>query len=113
MGKLGDLVFFILWVMQMGLLGEIVKPGSFGGSALFVFDFTGMMTLIANLQTIVTTTNFSVGGSSFDAALEPLRLPSYAWGMKFVVLRFFSALFALIPLCSWLQDFFIATHQTA
>lgn len=98
MGKLGDLVFFILWVMQMSLLGEIVKPGSFGGSALFVFDFTGMMTLIANLQTIVTTTNFSVGGSSFDAALEPLRLPSYAWGMKFVVLRFFSALFALIPL---------------
>lgn len=98
MGKLGDLVFFILWVMQMSLLGEIVKPGSFGGSALFVFDFTGMMTLIANLQTIVTTTNFSVGGSSFDAALEPLRLPSYAWEMKFVVLRFFSAVVALIPL---------------
>ena len=57
-----------------------------------------MMTLIANLQTIVTTTNFSVGGSSFDAALEPLRFTVLCLGMKFVVLRFFSAVVALIPL---------------
>ncbi|WMW79291.1 hypothetical protein RF679_11595 [Undibacterium cyanobacteriorum] len=97
MGKLGDFLYFILWVAQMSLLTKIIHPSGLAGELLFVFDFTGLMTAILNIQSYTSTSNFSLGGSSFDPALEPWRLPSNLWTLKLALLRVGSALTALLP----------------
>lgn len=98
MGKLGDLLYFILWIAQMSLLTKVINPSGALGELLFVFDFTGLMTSILNVQTFAHTSNFSLGGSSFNAALEPLRLPNDLWNFKLSLMRLGSAIMALLPL---------------
>lgn len=98
MGKRGDLVFFILWVLQISLLAQVAKPEGNANLALFVFDFNGMMTVILNLQEFIHTTSFALGGSKFDPALTPVTLPASVWASKYLFLRFASALLATVPL---------------
>lgn len=98
MGKLGDLLFFILWIAQLSLITKVMELGRGESSAWFIFDFCGLVTTIANLQGQLGTKNFSLGGSNFDPALAPLVLSASLWSTKLVVLRVATAVFALLPL---------------
>lgn len=98
MGKLGDLLFFILWIAQLSLITKVMELGRGESSAWFIFDFCGLVTTIANLQGQLGTKNFSLGGSNFDPALAPIVLSASLWSTKLVVLRVATAVFALLPL---------------
>lgn len=98
MGKLGDFLFFILWVAQLSLITKIMDLGMGQTSAWFVFDFGGLVTTIANLQGQLNTKNFSLGGGNFDPALAPIVLPASLWSLKMLGLRIASGAVALIPL---------------
>lgn len=98
MGKLGDLLFFILWIAQLSLISKVMELGKGESSAWFIFDFCGLVTTVANLQGQLGTKNFSLGGSNFDPALAPIVLSASLWSVKLTVLRVATALFALLPL---------------
>lgn len=98
MGKLGDLLFFILWCLQLSLLALIIKPTGETGLFWFTFDFNGLMTLILSLQEHTHTSQISIGASNFDPALSALVLPDSIWHFKFMVLRAASAVVAMLPL---------------
>lgn len=98
MGKLGDLLFFILWIAQLSLITKVMELGRGESSAWFIFDFCGLVTTIANLQGQLGTKNFSLGGSNFDPALAPIVLSASLWSTKLVVLRVATAVFALLTL---------------
>ncbi len=97
MGKLGDLIFFIFWSLQLSLLALVIKPGGPQNLLWFAFDFSGLMTLVLNMQDQMQTTQFSIGASSFDPALTPWVLPEAPWSLKFVILRLASMGVALLP----------------
>ncbi|PXX42143.1 hypothetical protein [Undibacterium pigrum] len=98
MGKLGDLIFFFIWVAQIALM-EKVGNGIQGEINPFMYiDFMGSATSIANLKVLMGTTHFSVGVASFNAKLSPILLPDSLWTGKLMALRCASAVLAVLPL---------------
>lgn len=98
MGKGGDVLFFFLWMVQLGLL---VQTGEGGGAlppAAAVFDFSGLSMGIWAIKGAVDSANFSIGSSSFDASLAPLVLPAALWPAEALWLRAASCLVALLPM---------------
>lgn len=98
MGKLGDVLFFILWVAQMSLITKVMSLATGESSAWFMLDFCGLVTNIVNLQAQLGTKHFSLGGSHFDASMIPIVFPASIWTIKTIVLRFACAILALLPL---------------
>lgn len=99
MGKRGDVLFFIIWTVQLGLMSklEALAAGTIG-SGWLLLDFTGIASGILTLQNHFHTTNFSVGYNSFDPKLTPILLPAMLWSGKVLALRGLTSLLALLPL---------------
>jgi hypothetical protein len=97
MGKRGDILYFVVWAGQMGMLPALVD----GATATTVpFDFSGMSAVIAALSAQVDITHMSLGIADFDPKRAPLTLPATLWRADIVGVRALSALLACLPL--WL-----------
>jgi len=97
MGKRGDILYFVVWAGQMGMLLALMT----GSTATTVpFDFSGMSAVIAALSAQVDITNMALGIADFDPKLAPLTLPASLWRPDTVGVRVLSALLACVPL--WL-----------
>ena len=64
-GKLGDVLYFFLW---MGLTGAVVANEANGGTWSWVryFDFTGVGFMITQMQHTLHTDSVAIGASPFD-----------------------------------------------
>ena len=98
MGKRGDILFFFGWIGQASLMAVGLNSGGHG-SPWTVFDFTGLGATMTTLAGHFDIKHISLGGgSTFDPALAPLRLPDLAWRGRVVAMRAASAVLALLPL---------------
>jgi hypothetical protein len=97
MGKRGDLLYFFLWVGQMGMLPALTEGAGAAPSAL-PLDFSGMSAVVTALSAYVDFRNLSLGIADFDRATPPLVLPAWLWTGQLVAMRAISALLAMLPL---------------
>lgn len=98
MGKAGDVIYFLLWMAQMGLMATMDESIKKSLSPLLLFDFMGLATGMINLRMLLLTDHMSLGMSTFDATLPVITLPSALWTMQIIWLRCASGLIALLPL---------------
>lgn len=98
MGKLGDVIFFFIWIAQIALMEKV--DGSIAGeiNPYMYIDFIGSATSIAHLKLYMSTKYMSLGTATFDAKLTPILLPAVMWSGKLLVLRCATAMLALLPL---------------
>nr|WP_316639110.1 hypothetical protein [uncultured Roseateles sp.] len=96
MGKRGDLLYFMLWLAQLGTL-----PASLGQASIpswTLLDTSGLALLPSRLEQLTGQSNISIGASEFNAALPALQLPADFWTAQMVGMRAGSALLSLLPL---------------
>jgi len=97
MGKLGDVLYFLLWVGQFGSMPSSLAKDVNAMPWLSVVDFSGLSAAVIGLQTRLGTTSFSLGGSRFDPALPRIDLTSW-WTWEMVAMRLVSMVLTLLPL---------------
>jgi len=97
MGKFGDVAFFFIWVMQLGMMGAS-SEGANSPSSLMLFDLSGLVAGFVAIQQVVHSTNISVGISEYNKALPAVSLPHIAWSLQMIALRTGAALLAILPL---------------
>ncbi|MGH8106338.1 MAG: hypothetical protein ACREO2_08460, partial [Arenimonas sp.] len=96
MGKLGDVLFFILWMFQLALMGAFEESKA-GFSPLLLVDFSGLAAGFMTLQSIVGTSSISIGISEYNKALPAVLLPEIVWPIQIILVRFAAALLAMLP----------------
>jgi hypothetical protein len=79
MGKGGDVLFFMLWMMQLALMTQSTSSAL---PVLMVFDFSGLAVAVAAVQGFVGSADFAIGLNRFDPALAPVALPSLLWSAR-------------------------------
>jgi hypothetical protein len=96
MGKVGDLLYFFVWVAQMGVLPAVTEGGT---PAVIPFDFTGMSAVIMALAAHVDISNsLMLGIADFQRDKAPLTLSTWMWTASLAAARCLTAALALIPL---------------
>jgi hypothetical protein len=103
MGKAGDLLYFLLWVAQMGIAAGTGGTGAPPGA--IPVDFSGMTAIVAAMAPYVDTGSMMLGIADFDPKLALLTLPDDLWTAALVSMRFLSAVLALLPLLAALRLF--------
>jgi hypothetical protein len=100
MGKVGDIIYFIFWVAQIGFVATAVASNGATGSNIInlLFDFNGMGATVTIFKFYMNTNSFSLGYTDFNAALAPITLPSYLWTYQLAGMRMASAVCAMLPL---------------
>lgn len=97
MGKLGDVLYFMLWVAQFGSMPSAVARESLEVPWIASVDFSGLSAAVVALRQSMGTSSLSFGGSTFDPALAPLELHNF-WTGELVMIRIVSMLLTLLPL---------------
>jgi hypothetical protein len=97
MGKFGDVAFFFIWILQLGMMGAS-SDGTKDISSLMLFDLSGLVAGFVAIQQVVHSTNISVGISEYNKALPAISLPHIAWSLQIIALRTGAALLAVLPL---------------
>jgi hypothetical protein len=97
MGKGGDLLYFIGWVAQLGMLSSVTGAGAAAPVAL-PLDFTGMSAIVTALAAHLDVHDMMIGIASFDRTLPAFALPPWLWSAPLVLARGLSAGLALAPL---------------
>ncbi|MFK3741077.1 hypothetical protein [Massilia sp. TN1-12] len=95
MGKAGDLLYFVIWMSQVGMMAGVVEGA---GPTAIPVDFTGMSAVIATLAAYGDFRDTMVGIASFDPHLAPLTLPAWTWTARVAGVRCVAAVLALVPL---------------
>jgi hypothetical protein len=98
LGKVGDILYFILWMMQLALLTESAEGVTTADNPLLLFDFNGMVTAVSALSAMLNTTSLSVGASDFNPSLPALVLQGDAWRAADWGRRGITCVLALLPL---------------
>jgi hypothetical protein len=96
MGKLGDVLYFFVWMVQIGMLSSVTDTGH-TPSAIPV-DFTGMSAIVTALSFHFDFRDTMLGIADFDRHLAPLTLPDWLWSGQLVAMRALAAVLALAPL---------------
>jgi hypothetical protein len=97
MGKRGDLLYFLMWVAQMGMLPAVTEGVGAAPTAIPV-DFFGMSAVVTALSAHLDFRNLMLGMADFDRATPPLVLPAWLWTGELVAMRLVAALLAMLPL---------------
>lgn len=95
MGKAGDLLYFLVWVGQVGLLAGTSEGQA---PAAVPVDFIGISAVMAALAAHVDVHDMMLGIADFDRAAAPLMLPASLWTGQLAAMRCATALLALLPL---------------
>ncbi|MDR7334135.1 hypothetical protein [Roseateles asaccharophilus] len=98
MGKRGDLLYWVLWMVQFAFIPASLGQGAIQLSGWQVFDINGVSPLLVSLSRLMDVTHVQVGGGPFDATLPVLHMPAGLWSRELVALRLGSMLLALLPL---------------
>lgn len=69
-GRLGDVVFFFVWVSVFGVVDVMMKTNT-GGEVARYLDFSGFTYMMENLRASVGSDSLAIGSHRFDAA-KPL-----------------------------------------
>lgn len=96
MGRRGDLLYFVLWAAQFGVMPLAVEGEARGGAVLAI-DLSGSAATLNRLRQLGLD-NFSIPGGEFDPALPAATLPADFWSAETAALRIGSAALALVPL---------------
>lgn len=96
MGKAGDVLFFMLWAVQLGAIASVAEQGFV--PAVEAFDFNGMAASMLAVEQGLGTTHVALGGGDFKAALAPLTLPDALWPADLLAVRCVTMVLALVPL---------------
>lgn len=97
MGKIGDVLFFILWMFQLAMMAAF-EENQTGFSPLLLIDFSGLAASMQTMKNIVGTSSISVGLSDYNKALPAVLLPQIVWPIQIILMRFGAALLAMLPL---------------
>ena len=96
-GRFGDVVYFFLWCMVIGLVGA--NEASHGRiSWARSFDFTGFGFMIDQMQHTLNTHSVSIGSSSFDPAKPTIIFPGLTLTREWVAPRLISLVTPLLLL---------------
>jgi hypothetical protein len=96
-GKFGDVVYFFLWSMVIGLVGA--NEATHGAiNWVRCFDFTGFGFMIDQLQRTLHTESVSIGASSFDPTKPTILFPGLTLTGEWVLPRLISLLTPLLLL---------------
>ncbi|MBC3872157.1 hypothetical protein [Undibacterium flavidum] len=95
MGKAGDFLYFIAWVMQISIISKIEELSAGAMSPWLLLDFSGLVTTIFTLKAHLFTNHFSLGSSTFDPQVTPITLPVVMWSMQMALMRIGTAALAL------------------
>ncbi|MEO6277390.1 hypothetical protein [Roseateles sp.] len=98
MGKRGDALYWLLWVLQFAFIPASLGNGAIHLSGWQVFDINGVSPLLVSLSQLLHVTSVQVGGGPFDPTLPVLHMPEGLWTRELVALRLGSMMLALLPL---------------
>jgi len=104
MGKLGDVVFFFLWVAQFTAMNSVDDHGPIQFCSLLLIDFSGTVMSVKSLLAQLHSNAISLGYASFDPQLPAITLSNDLWTSTMVLMRLTSAAIASLVL---LPAFFI------
>ncbi len=93
-GRLGDVLYFFIWVASLGLTAVIISESQ-GRSWVLAGDITGVGFFIKEVATVMGATDFSIGYAKFNAALAPAYFPGLKWIPEVFIPRLASALLTL------------------
>jgi hypothetical protein len=96
-GKLGDVLYFFLWMTVIGL---VVANETTRGSINWArcFDFTGFGFMIDQMQRTLHTNSVSIGASDFDATKPTILFPGLTLTHEWILPRLVSLLTPLLLL---------------
>ena len=98
MGRFGDVLYFILWALMLGLSGMVGSHVTSDLPLALWSDFSGLGTVIYGMHHLEHTTRISIGVASFNAFLVPVRVSGDFWTIQMVLMRFICAIAGLVPL---------------
>jgi hypothetical protein len=98
MGKLGDVLFFFIWTAQFVLIALVADRDHQGISIAAALDFSGLSVGIQRVQSLLGSSDISVGVSNYNPALAALSLPANLWDSASIGLRLLSAIMAPLPM---------------
>jgi hypothetical protein len=91
-GRIGDVVFFIVWVMALGVTAPSSETNPHG-AFLNALDFVGVLPVLAQLKEQFHTQSLSIGSTTFDASLQPALFSGISWGSQAIVPRLLALIF--------------------
>jgi hypothetical protein len=100
-GKLGDVLYFFLYMAVMGLvIANETTHGAINWARCF--DFTGFGFMIDQMQRTLHTESISIGASSFDPTKPPILFPGLTLTREWILPRLISMLapLAMLPLAA-------------
>jgi len=97
MGKAGDVLYFFVWLAQIGAVSAYVASHA-ELTLLMVVDPTGVGMLIQRGQQVLHTSSLAVGLNAFDPALPAVFMTSGFWTWPMILQRCMSGALALLPL---------------
>lgn len=100
MGRRGDVLYWVLWVLQSAFLPATLGQGSVRLTGWQVFDVQGLSPLLVALSRLLDVQQVSVGGGRFDTALPVLHMPDGLWTPELVALRIGAMVVAVLPLAA-------------
>jgi len=103
-GRFGDVVYFLVWCMSIGLTGIAEAQHLRIGPAAW-FDVSGTAYLFNVLRITTGTNSISIGASSFDAAKGTMVFPGLTMPAEWIVPRIACALLC-IPILALALVFF-------
>ncbi|PHV06356.1 hypothetical protein CSQ96_16095 [Janthinobacterium sp. BJB412] len=101
MGKRGDVLYFLVWATQLGLIGGLASTMAKAKqtwSPLLLLDFSGTATAALQVQSLMRSPDFSMGAADYNPALATLLLPPLHWSGPQVLGRLACFLIAMLPL---------------
>jgi hypothetical protein len=98
MGKLGDVLFFFIWIAQFVLIALVSESSHQGISVVAALDFSGLSVGVQRLQSLLGSSDISIGVSSYNPALAALSLPANLWDSASIGVRVLSAVLAPLPM---------------
>jgi hypothetical protein len=92
--KVGDVLYFFLWVALMGAVVSTLEKG-LGEAWAPYFDVSGMGLLLQQMKAMYHTTSMSIGASTFDAAKPVMTFPGVLATSQWVLPRIVATLWPL------------------
>ena len=92
--KLGDVLYFFLWVGLMGAVVSIIE-NSAGASWAPYFDVSGLGFMLQQMKLYYNTESLSIGASTFDAAKGALTFPGLRADWQWLLPRLGSTLWPI------------------
>lgn len=93
-GKLGDVLYFFLWLGTIGAVVSTIEAAG-GGSWANWFDVSGMGVVIGQMRAYYQTNSLSIGASNFDPKTGTMIFPGLRMGFEWLLPRLVASLWPI------------------